>query len=296
MLLLITLIGICYLFIPTFYIEGQTNLIDALKVDGAIYSEKKANFLPYLPFAFLYCVELVKRIMKRTLSYFDVFAVCIMGYFALIYLGLMFGKVSLYYMFKNYFILWLVIFEVTIGLVNHYIDVKIAKWIIPLYVVCWGSFVFMWVWIKAGHILGEEEKHALPNYVGMYYFENCEYRKLIDLTQNFKKEQIELVDKAKELIPDMKVENTNFITNGIYQRTWLTAYSEIESDIYKYNYVLEDTTHYTIENSILDVDKKYIICTSELPETREELEKYRDSDEIEILYENIYGYVVEIKR
>ena len=31
-------------------------------------------------------------------------------------------------------------------------------------------------------------------------------------------------------------------------------------------------------------------------ELKQELDKYRDSDEIEILYENIYGYIVEIKR
>ena len=40
LLLLVTAAGIGYLFIPTFFIEGQTNLVDALKIGGEIYAEK----------------------------------------------------------------------------------------------------------------------------------------------------------------------------------------------------------------------------------------------------------------
>ena len=296
MLLVITFIGIGYLFIPTFFIEGQTNLVDALKADGAIYSEKYTNFIPYLPFAFLYCVELVKRIMQRKLSYFDVFAICMMGFFALIYIGLFIGKVSLYYMFKMYYIIWMVVIGVTIDLVNHYIDVKIAKWIIPIYVVCWGSFVCIWVWIKAGHVIGEAEKHALPNYVGIYYTENCFWRKAIDANQNFSKEQLELVRNARENFKDMTADNTQFIATHYYHRIWLTALTEVDSDKMKYRDITEDNHGYKIEECILDTEKKYIICIFNAPEEKENLEKYRNSDEIEIIYENERGYVAEINR
>ena len=40
--------------------------------------------------------------------------------------------------------------------------------------------------------LGEEEKHALPNYVGMYYIENCEHRKAYDLVYSFTAKNIEI--------------------------------------------------------------------------------------------------------
>ena len=127
MLLVITAVGIGYLFVPTFYIEGQTNLVSALKIDGAIYSEKLTNFIPYVPFAILYFAEIIKRIKNKSLRYMDVFAVCIMGCLACLYLGLRYGLVAPYYMLKVYFIMWMVIFAVTIDLVNEYIDTKIFR-------------------------------------------------------------------------------------------------------------------------------------------------------------------------
>ena len=62
LLLLVTAAGIGYLFIPTFYIEGQTNLIDALKIDGQIYNEKYLNFFAYIPFAVMYAFEFIKKL------------------------------------------------------------------------------------------------------------------------------------------------------------------------------------------------------------------------------------------
>ena len=298
MLLIITFVGIGYLFIPTFFIEGQTNLVDALKIDGAIYSEKFRNFIPYLPFALLYCVELVRKVMKRDITYFDVFAVCMMGFFALVYLGLFAGFVSLYYLFKLYYVIWIVVFGVTINLINEFIDKKIAKWIIPIYVIAWGSFVCIWVWIKAGHILGEEEKHALPNYVGMYYMENCEYRKLVDMTNSFKKEQIEIAKIAMENYKDMTADNTEFITSHIFERTWLTAYTEIDSDKMIYQQVIEDPNLYSLQGALENKDKKYVICvcSDEMAYTKEEIKMFRDSGKIDILFENEYGYALEIIR
>lgn len=298
MLLMITVVGIAYLFIPTFFIEGQTNLVDALKIDGAIYSEKFRNFIPYLPFALLYCTELVRKIMKRDITYFDIFAVCMMGFFALVYLGLLAGFVSLYYMFKLYYIVWIVVFGVTIYLVNDFIDHKIAKWIIPAYVVILASFVCIWVWVKAGHVIGEEEKHALPNYVGIYYTENCFWRKAVDATQNFKKEQIEIARQAKENFEDMTADNTELITVHYYDRIWLTAYTEIDSDTLRYEQVTQDTDIHSLQEALDDETKKYVICTGskDYAFTKEELKMYKDSGKIDILFENEYGYALEINR
>ncbi len=384
MLLVITAAGIGYLFIPTFYIEGQTNLVSALKIDGAIYSEKFTNFIPYVPFAILYFVEIIKRIKNKSLRYMDVFAVCMMGCLACLYLGLRYGLVAPYYMLKIYFIIWMVIFAVTIDLMNEYIDTKIFRIdaiiftllllllfavisskmsvvmqspvvsiedkiknlsgaskiyvgltlsgilaiyaVFPeilkkidlekfeklkkinlkttgfVYVVIWGVFVFSWVWIKAGHVIGEEKKHALPNLVGIYYLENCEHRKLIDLTQNFNSKEIELVKYARENIEDLTANNIELITGGYYyNRIWATALLEITSDDIKYENFVQDMTPYTVETAINNPEKKYIVQVvieekQGLEAYRKDLEKVKKMNEIEILFENENGFVAKINR
>lgn len=288
MLVLITILGIGYLFIPTFFIEGQMNLVSALKVDGAIYSEKYQNFLPYIPFAIMYAVIFIKRFIKKELKYMDVFSVFMVGYLALTYIGMLLGKVSPYYMLKIYFIIWMVIFTVTVELINEYTDLKIFKWIGPIYICIWGAFVFMWVWIKAGHIIGEEEKHALKNYVGMYYSENCEYRKLIDMTQNYNKSQIELSIWAKENLKDLTADNLTLVTEGYYRRCWATVILELTSNKLTYPEVIQDTKIYSIVDALDDDNVKYIVNTigAEI-----NLQDYVDNGDIEVLYENDNGYV-----
>lgn len=366
LLLVVTAVGIGYLFVPTFFIAGQTDLISALKIDGAIYSDKYHNFLPYIPFAIMYAFEVIKRIRNKELEYADVFSVIAMGFLALLYLGMLFGFVSPYYMLKTYFIIWIVIFYVTADLVNKYVDVKnfrvdvillfalfvffLLKGVgatsifkiylalmlvffvvlpeivnkidlskikfIPekfrvinfkkiciagyIYVTLWGVFVAGWCWIKAGHVIGEAEKHALPNLVGMYYIENCEYRKLIDLNNNFNKNEIDLVLYARENLEDLNADNINLITEGYYCRIWATAMLEVTTDSKPYQKFIQDTKIYTVEDGLEDEDKKYIVQLVSHDQSKkdifaEQFKEIKESEELEILYSNENGFVAKIK-
>lgn len=367
LLLLVTFAGIAYLFIPSFYIEGQTDLVSALKIGGGMYDEKYVNFLPYIPFAILYCFEIVKRIKERTLRYQDVFSVITVGYTALLYLAMLAGFVSDYYMLKTYFILWIAIFASIIDLVNNYCNEKlfridviliVALYIILVfnkfelkliakifaclllgvfavlpelvknidlsnfkkmpeklrrkfeiktikltpfvYVMIWTVFVCGWVWIKAGHVIGEEEKHSLPNLVGMYYSENCFYRKLVDLNNCFNNNEIEIALFARENLKDMTVENTELLTMGNYTRTWATAMLEISSDKIRYQEVIEDPRVYSVQDALANKDKKYMIKfaskdLAQMEECKAVLEQIKENDKIEVLFENENGFVAKIK-
>lgn len=367
LLLIVTAFGIGYLFIPTFFIKGQTNLISALKIDGAIYSEKYVNFIAYLPFAAMYFVEIIKRIKLKSLRYQDVFSIFVVGFTALLYIGMMSGHMAKYYMLKMYFILWTAVFAAIIDIVNENIDKKIFRLdgallfllfvvllvkrvsaemifriyimlvlflftVLPeiinnidlsgfkklpkflckkfeikrirvapyVYVILWGIFVCSWAWIKAGHILGEVEKHSLPNLVGMYYIENCEHRKQIDLEQNFNANELKLARYAKENLKDMNVENTELITMDYYPRVWAVAVLEYKSDTgIPYEKVIQDTTIYTVEDALKDPDKKYIVKLVSKHQDRLEaynklMEEVRNNKQIEILYENDNGFVAKI--
>lgn len=126
--------------------------------------------------------------------------------------------------------------------------------------------------------------------------ENCEYRKSIDVILNFTKEHIEIANKAKETLKDISADNTQLITSTYYQRIWLTALTEINSNKRKYQEVIQDGRNHTIEEAILDEEKQYVVCTSDNPIAKQELDKYRYSGEIEIIFENERGYVAKIIR
>lgn len=431
LLLLVTATGIGYLFIPTFFIEGQTNLIDALKIDGQIYNEKYINFFAYIPFAIMYAFEFVKKLKNKELEYSDIFAIIIMGFFAVLNLGEIFGFVSQYYMFKIYYILWIVIFNVTIELVNKYVDKKniridiillgllyaflVFKAVSPvtiikifililfigyaffgelirnhringlalvsvfviykllrgtdfnsvfklymiaflvfyaavpglskkidfekvkellnkiitklkltkikeiinklikkinfktlcvsgyIYVTIWGIFVCGWVWIKAGHVIGETEKHALPNFVGIYFTENCNNRKLIDMTSNLNKGSVELALWARDNIKDLSADNITLMTEGYYNRIWATAMMEITSEKLPYQEFVQDANYiYTVEDGLKDPERKYLVklVWDEMQrqnEYKEQIKEIREMEEIEILFENENGFVAQIK-
>ncbi len=404
LLLLVTVVGIGYLLIPTFFIPGQTNLFDALKEGGGIYSERYRNFLPYTPFIAWFLVELVRKIKNKNLRYIDIFSVILVGFCALLNIGVHYKIVSDYYMLKSYFIIWIAIFAITIDLINTYIDKKIIRidaiiifalyaflimkviftiinvqlakpelsimelynmfiknhfmildllmflllaifTVLPqliqkvdfsklskkisekiksekikvflnkistfeikkiciagyVYVILWGVFVCGWIWLKAGHITTEEKKHQLPNFVGMYYIENCNNRKLVDLTSCFNKDEIEIATYARENISDLTADNTEIIFDGIFTRTWATAVLEISSDTIPYQYYIKDTTHYTVEDIIKNENKKYIVQVVSRDQTsinkfNEDLKGIKQMDEIEILFENGNGFVAKINR
>ena len=430
LLLIVTAAGIGYLFIPTFFIEGQTNLVDALKIDGEIYEEKYLNFFAYIPFAIMYAFEFVKKFKNRELEYSDVFAVIIVGFYALLNIGLAFGVVSEYYMFKIYYILWIVIFNVTAEMINKYVDERNIRldivllgllyavltffmvpsylilkifavvmmgyffvqslienrkinWlaiiaifalykvlvgaplnsmfklfmfaflifytVVPglnrkidfekikqiifkmlekikltklanffgkvikkvnlkticisgyLYITIWGLFVCGWVWIKAGHVIGEVEKHSLPNFVGIYYDENCNYRKLIDMASNFNEGSVEIALWARDNIEDLNADNIMLMVEGYFNRIWATAMTEVTSEKLPYqNFVQDPNYNYTVEDALNDPDRKYIVkCVWDEMQRqnryKEEIKEIREMDEIEILFENENGYVAKIK-
>ncbi len=375
LLLLVTVAGIGYLFIPSFFIEGQTNLVSALKIEGEIYEKKLVNLMPYIPFAVLYFAEIIRRIKNKSLRYQDIFSVIIVAYSALLYLGMLKLYVSVYYLMKTFFILWIAIFAASIDLVNTYSNKKIFRidaiiifaiyvlWVLrglvfstvkavdmillakiflmiilavftvlpefvkyidfskfkklperfrkkieikPIaitgctYVVIWAIFVCCWTGLKAGNILEFDVRNMLPNFVGIYFEENCDRRNRVELNNSFNSNEIEACLYARENFKDMTVENTQLMTDGWYfSRIWATAVLEISSDEIPYQDVVQDTHIYNLKETLEDENKKYIVklTNNELNAMNEYkacLEMAKESEEIEILFENENGFVAKL--
>lgn len=379
-LLLVTAFGIGYLFIPSFIIEGQKNLISALQENGGIYLEKYRNFIAYIPFGIIYLVELIRRIKNKELKYLDLFSCLMGGYLVLFYLGMVLGKVSPYYLIKLYFIIWLVLFAVVVDILNNNIDKKMFRLdiiilvalfvlllvkgvysqkfrdypdldmiyldlfkvyiaivltfytclpeivknidfkflrVIPekiiqiqetkvtpfVYVIAVFCFMTGYTSLKADHIIGEWEKHMLPNLVGMYYDEGCEYRKALDVNSNFNVNNILVTKYARENLEDMTADNTIIIAPLLPQRywqMWTIATLEFKSDTLTFREVLKSNPPEDMNDILSDENIKYIVRVDSrdenlMKESKKQAEELNEKDNVEVLYQNENGYVAKIR-
>ncbi len=365
LLLVVTAFGIGYLFIPSFIIEGQKNLVSALQDNGAIYTEKYINFIPYIPFAIIFLYELVKKIKQQEIKFLDILCVILTGYLAIFYLGMLANKVSPYYMIKIYFAEWIIVFGVVIDILNNNIDKKVFRIDVILlitlfaylvikgkniesifkiylliilaffttlpqilkqidfsklseklkikdlkvtpfvYVVSISVLVCSWTWLKSGQILGEGEKHGLINLVGMYYTENCDRRKAVDVIQNFNNNNILITKYARENLDDMTADNTIIITEGgpygSYRTMWAMATLEYTSNSLTFRDIIKMIDKYTIQDAIENENIKYIVRLDPKDQTRiqeckNNIDEINMSQNAEILYSNENGFVAKISR
>lgn len=296
-LLLITSLGIGYLFVPTFFIADQSNLVEALKNPGGMYSELYVNFEFYVLFGILYIIDIIIKIKKKNfkIEFLDVFTWIFGGYFIVVWLGMFFGFVSDYYFFKLYYVLWVCVLAITIKLVNEYCVKKYFKIILPIYEGAWVSLVILTIIFKAGTILTQEKKQTLPNYVGIYFEQNYFFKGSIFAFNNFAKDQIETAEILKT-IEDVKAENVLFITGSNYERAWTLAISNLQTDGMKYDKIIGDATQYKLQDGLAKENIKYIVkigMTDETADLDEYLAENKDQKEIEVLHQSKRCYIVK---
>lgn len=296
-LLVITALGIGYLFVPTFFIADQSNLVDALKNPGGMYTELFVNFEFYALFGILYMIDIVLKIRKKEFKpeFLDIFSWIFGAYFVVVWLGMVLGFVSDYYFFKLYYVLWVCILAITIRLVNEYVQKKIWNIALPIYEGAWVLLIILTIIFKAGTILPQEKKEKLHNYVGIYFEQNYDYKGAIFAFDNFAKDQIETAEILKT-IEDVKAENILLITGSNYERAWTLAISNLQSDGIKYNEILEDGTRYELKDGLAKENVKYIVkigMTDETADLDEYLAQNHDQNEIEVLHQSKRCYIVK---
>ena len=292
-LLLVTALGIGYLVVPTFFIAGQSNLVDAFLNDGGMYKNLVDNFVFYIPFGVLFIVDVVlrrKEIFKEgKFTALEFLTVMVGLYYMVMWVGMRLAIMSTYYFFKIYYILWPVVIGTTIVLINKYSEKLKGKIIIGLYVTTWVVIVLVNVVVKSSNLF-PEYKESMKNYVGVYFDQNCLFRGAIQAYCHFAKEQIEVVNEAKKL-EDMTADNITMISGSYNERVWATAIMELTSTRH-YSKIIQDTTLYTIEDGLKDPDSKYIIRVNESYDLTE-LEEQGKTEEFKILFKNSRGYILE---
>lgn len=289
----IAVVGIFYLMIPAHFINGQKPLSDAIKNEGAIYSELWEDIIYYAPFALLYVYTVFKRFKAKEgikgIEYLDVFSIFYVGFYLLMYIAMLLAKISPYYFYKTYFILWIVILAITVDLINRYIEHPKMKFVVGIYGGIWPIFVAFMIIIKASTILPEDTKHAIPNYIGMYYSENCDFRGSARATLNFSNEKQEIANYVRENLKDANADNTVLMTGTYNERCWATVTTELSSDNLEYRDVIQDMRMHHIKELYNKDEMKYAVSFQGMNDYK----KWPYKENFKILFQNDAGYVVE---
>lgn len=291
-LFIVAVLGMLYYVVPAHFINGQKPITDSIKNDGAIYAELWRNIIYYGPFALLYAVTLVKKSRKIELDFTDVFAIIYIMFYLVMYIAMRLAVISPYYFYKTYFVLWIVIYIVTTGLINKYANSK-GKFacLVKIYSIAWPVFVAIMIILKASTILPEETKRKIPNYVGMYFSENCDARGAFLHNLNFTNEQQEIANFVRENLTDITVENTVMITGTYNERCWATATTELSPADKEMDFrdVIQDTLLHHIKELYYGQDKKYAISF----QGTNDYDKWPYKENLKVLFKNEAGYVVE---
>lgn len=132
------LAGVIFLYI--WLVKGVLDQkLDVLSWWGYTYGTPYADFLFAVPFCVFWIIKIIRsKTINVTCIIFSVFLL----YTFVLFLGNYFGKISAYYYYKNYCILWLAVFMV---LLRAVIALKNERIFMYSYIITWGLLFLIYI-------------------------------------------------------------------------------------------------------------------------------------------------------
>lgn len=160
---------------------------------GYIYVNFYSNMLLLMPLTIYYIYKKIKK--KEYFSYDIIFLAFLILFMGILGLGVIFDKVSVYFLMKNYYALWLILLYMNFkGLMYLYDKDKAKPWaIITFYVML---IMFNLLFIDAP--LGKEPKNKNENIVNVVEIFGVNKTIIVDREEDYNLDEIEILRYAKE--------------------------------------------------------------------------------------------------
>ena len=286
-LLVVTVVAILYLVIPTFMVSDQNKMTDAISFDGQIYKELYMDFLIYIPFVVLYIYRAIKdrKMSPLLLAFLFVF-----GQFLLTLIGLLAGIVSPYYYYKIYYIIYPIIVAITVEMFGEYKENK------ELSTVFCTMFV-IFILIILGSVTRKEATFQATHPTVINYSRTDQLAGIYFETNVFMMQNIRascLVDEnrvalANELGKIEGVTLKNLLVGGMNtnHKAWVYVLSKIPCGGESINDLQKAVVETSVKDFLNNKDKEYFILFTG--------DKFKDSDEFEVCFENDAGVILKKK-
>lgn len=279
----------CLIIIPlilglTFFIilpsaRDMDNEIVTVTLPGLIHKNYITNIIAFIPI-FVVGIEVLIRNKKIEINFSQILLILTILFIIILFALNELGKVSEYYCFKAYYLIWpLVIY-------NAYIMIcHIAEDSNKLLKI--GTYVYIVIYILAIIVSTFFVKESRG--INDIFIHNIE--RIQDERDILKRGELEILDKVKTTLDNNQI----YILNSKYDGRvrWLSV-------LYDKNFIWLDTINgyeITIDKWLEEREKKYYIAYYfDYEMTKEKVPNLdKNSKQYEILYEDEYGFILEKK-
>lgn len=290
-LILPFIIGICYFILPGLFETGETVMSTGLALEGYIYRDLWSNFILILPLT-LYSIILDLKKKKVDINLF--FTVIEIFFIGLTFVLGLKGRVSSYYHFKSYFILWIFIYIHIMKLINlNDFNVKSIFKVNVYFIV----FILLVSFLKIENKIQEKNilfnnNIAAPGVVNIYWFNGY---KISENNPILTKKELDVIEKSKEYYDVCKNNKDEFPVIGNYlQKLWyysitdvVPVYDHIKKDLSKF---YEDKFEY--EKFLNDKESTCLIVFNRFNNVNNENYVEINNSDYKVLYENNDGSIL----
>lgn len=286
-LLIVTILSICYLVIPTFTLSDQNKLTDAIGFDGQIYKALYQDFLFYIPFIVLF---IIRGIRNKKLDYETLAFGLILFQIALELIGLYIGFVSPYYYYKMYYILWIIAVVMAVRVITETEENKDLQ-------IGLVSYLAVWVIIVYGAVSGVEYKFQqkfkglievpkLQSLAGIYFDTNILAVNNINASCLVSSERLLL---AEEMGKQEDMTLKNMLVGGMNTncKAWMYVVSKIPCGGESINDLQKAVVETSVEDFLKQEEKKYFVQYTE--------NKYESTDKYDVVFQNDAGVILKKK-
>ena len=289
LLLIITVLAICYLVIPTFTLSDQNRLTDAIGFDGGIYKALYQDFLFYIPFILLF---IYKNIKDKKIDYKLVALVLLGGQALLSFAGVLFGIVSAYYYYKIYYILWIVVVDIAVEIMCNIDENKELKVILVSYLALWCIIIYGAISGIDGKIkeksptLIEGYDFRMQKLVGIYYDTNIAATANINVSCIVDANRVALAEEMGK-VEGMTLKNMLVGGMNTNCKAWIYVISRIESGGESINDLQKAIVETSVDDWMNAEDKEYFVLFTG--------EEYQSTDKYELIFQNKAGVILKKK-
>lgn len=286
-LMVVTILSILYLVLPTFLVESQNKLTDAIGFDGGIYKGFYVDFIFYVPFIISFIYKAIKD--KKCTPI--LLALVVIGVQWLLTLaGLLANVVSSYYYYKIYYILMPLFAIITMDIFFEYsknkelqvFAVTSLATFASIIVVCVSGLEQRFI-IKYPNVINDVRSDSLS---GIYYESNVAQKPNIAMSCTVDTNRVKI---AEELGKHKEITLKNFMVGGMngYCKAWTYVISSNDCGGESINDIQVANPETTIDDFLATEDKEYFVLYTD--------QKVENTDQIEVLFQNEGGAIIKKK-